>query len=268
MKGGQKMNQKSLISKPTHISNILKKWINQYIKYRHNPVKTVTTYVLLIIIILFNVLFNVSFVDGLSMENNFHTNDVAIGQKYLIKSYHLNDIVGFNPPAATHDQNKIFIKRIAGTPGDTVKITNNNVYVNGKRFVVKNNVAMNNANYGFFDIYNLNGKPVFYNNAGTKIKLDQINDIETNFRNGGFAVYHIPAHQYLVLGDNRPISEDSRVFGLIDVKSINYKYIFYIHSFSHIKSTLIIWLIIILCALSAYCLICFGVTMVYIKLYR
>ena len=78
------------------------------------------------------------------------------------------------------EENNDLIKRIIGLPGETVEIKNNEVYINDELL---------NEEYGFGITYNID-----------KITLSD--------------------DEYFVLGDNRLVSKDSRVFGPIKEEKI------------------------------------------------
>jgi len=75
---------------------------------------------------------------------------------------------------------EILIKRVIGLPGETVEIKDNKIYINGK--VLKDK-------YG-------KGKTSNYD------------------------LVKVPSDEYFVLGDNRPISADSRLMGTFSKKDI------------------------------------------------
>ncbi len=122
---------------------------------------------------------------GSSMENTLHSNDfllVALNS-YKNTSPNYNDIVNIK---YTHDNaEKYIVKRVIGVPADTIKIINNNVFINE----------------------NLLKEPYAKNVENSMFKIEVT----------------IPQDKYFVLGDNRPISYDSRYFGLIDKSSIQGK---------------------------------------------
>lgn len=85
-----------------------------------------------------------------------------------------------------------FIKRVIGLPGDYIEIKNESVYVNGEQ--IKEN----------------------YLDAGTV----------TDSANGLFTDIVVPDGYVYVLGDNREVSCDSRLFGCIPVEKIEGKAVF------------------------------------------
>lgn len=87
-----------------------------------------------------------------------------------LSGVHQGEVVTFHFP---DDPSQVFVKRIIGMPGDTVKVTNDAVYVNGKKYVVPAAIQPN-AN--------------------------------------GLGTYHVPPGHYFMMGDNRPISDDSRLW--------------------------------------------------------
>lgn len=80
------------------------------------------------------------------------------------------EVVVFHFP---DDPSELFVKRVIGMPGDTVTVTANSVYLNGK--------LLNESN------------PNISESNGTKL-----------------GTYHVPLGHYFMLGDNRSVSDDSR----------------------------------------------------------
>ena len=96
------------------------------------------------------------------------------------------DVIVFKAPT---DQEKDFIKWIIGTPGDTVYLKEGFVYLNGKK--------SNESAYLHSDVRTYGG----------------------SFLKEGQPVT-VPQDEYLVMGDNRPYSSDSREWGLLQKKAI------------------------------------------------
>lgn len=110
---------------------------------------------------------------------------LAVGDKVLVNklSYHLHgvhrgDVVVFRKPSNYYDPKvKDLIKRVIGLPGDTVSAQGGFVQVDGKRL----------------------HEPWIHAGVVTS----------------DFGPVHVPAGEYFMMGDNRPDSSDSRVFGAI-----------------------------------------------------
>lgn len=102
------------------------------------------------------------------------------------------DIAVFDSKAA----GKRLVKRVIGVPGDTVAMRDNHLYINGAAI---DYTATTNGDW----IEHLPGK--------THI-------VRTNPQAGSFSTFGqvtVPAGQYLMLGDNRDNSADSRVIGFV-----------------------------------------------------
>lgn len=98
--------------------------------------------------------------------------------------YRINGLKRFDIVVIKYNNEKI-IKRVIGLPGDYIKYKDNILYVNGK-----------------------------------EIKEEYKRDITNNFSLKDLGYEKIPENKYLVLGDNRSISKDSRIIGLIDKEDI------------------------------------------------
>ncbi|UFS70497.1 signal peptidase I [Geomonas sp. RF6] len=98
------------------------------------------------------------------------------------------DVIVFEYP---EDPSKDFIKRVVGTPGDTVEVINKKVYVNGKA----------------------------YDNPHEVHKEQDIIPKEQNPRDFMGPV-KVPANAYFVMGDNRDRSYDSRFWGFVSNEKI------------------------------------------------
>ena len=65
-----------------------------------------------------------------SMENTIMTGDRVVGNRlsYLTKNPERYDVIIFKYP---DDESQLFIKRIIGLPGETVKIRDGHIYIDG-----------------------------------------------------------------------------------------------------------------------------------------
>ena len=114
------------------------------------------------------------------------------------------DIMVFIPP---HDS-RYFIKRVIGLPGDSVRYANKVLYINGERMD-----------------YELIGEV-----TGRNYEPDMREYVEsfgershTIYKNGDFESareWQIPPGEYLMMGDNRDKSQDSRFWGLAREENI------------------------------------------------
>jgi signal peptidase I len=93
------------------------------------------------------------------------------------------DVIVFEYP---EDPSKDFIKRVIGTPGDTVEVVNKKVYVNGTP----------------------------YENPHEIHKETDLVPKEQNPRDN-FGPVKVPDNSYFVMGDNRDRSYDSRFWGFV-----------------------------------------------------
>ena len=124
---------------------------------------------------------------GPSMNPTLTEGNVLIVNKLVYRLFDIerNDIV-----VLSHDE-KYMVKRVVGLPGEHVEYKDNYVYVNGEKF-----------KEGFID-------------------LDNVHTNDFSISDWGYDV--IPDDMYLVLGDNRENSMDSRDYGLVSKKDIKGK---------------------------------------------
>lgn len=126
-------------------------------------------------------------VSGSSMVPTFQSGDYLITEKisYRFRDPKHGEIIVLKNP---RDESQDFIKRIVAVPGDTLKISNNTIYVNGK--AVKEDYLPAGIN----------------TRAGSFIREGET--IKTG------------SNQYFVLGDNRDHSSDSREWGAVTKEEI------------------------------------------------
>lgn len=150
---------------------------------------TAQTFVLafIIFIVLYQVAGQPHIVSGSSMEPNFEDKEFILTQKvsYYLQAPQRGDVVVFHYPL---DPQFDYIKRIIAIPGDTAKIQDGDVFINGKRLQEPYLAART------------------YTSGGAFLPMDKD--------------YTVPANNYLVMGDNRERSSDSRIWGLVPAKNI------------------------------------------------
>lgn len=120
-------------------------------------------------------------VSGDSMYPTLKDGNIMILNKI---GYRINGLNRFDIVVIKYQNEKI-IKRVIGLPGDYVEYKDNELYINGSK-------------------------------VDEEYDRGYTNDFDLSL----FNETTIPEGKYLVLGDNRPISKDSRMIGLIDKKDI------------------------------------------------
>lgn len=125
-------------------------------------------------------------IDGTSMEPSLHNSELVLVDKwtYLFHPPERGDVIIFRaPPEPTQD----YVKRVIGVPGDTITIKGTTVIVDG--------VALNETYVASRD-------------QGVPVGAHTITNLV------------VPANEYFVLGDNRAVSSDSRIWGLLPKQNI------------------------------------------------
>jgi len=146
------------------------------------------------------------YVPTLSMANTLLPGDFLLMSKIVPANPAIGDIVAFRSPA---NRESIFLKRIAGRPGDHIRIVNKVLYRNGQPTVEPYSVH----NTEFIDNYRDNFP------ATPNLQLaESAQQMLATCRQGNEIV--VPAGHYFVLGDNRDNSLDSRYLGLIPAANL------------------------------------------------
>ena len=132
-------------------------------------------------------------VNGQSMEPTFLSGEYVLTDKvsYQTGNPQRGDVVVFHAPEAAgcpQGTGCDFIKRVIGLPGDTIAVHDNAIYING------------------------NALPEPYIPPENVTKAGE-------FTQCGREVY-LGENEYFVVGDNRPFSSDSRVWGHIGKQNI------------------------------------------------
>lgn len=125
-------------------------------------------------------------IDGTSMEPNLHNNELVLVDKwsYLFRVPSRGDIIVFHaPPEPAQD----YVKRIIGLPGDVITVKGTAITVDGVT-LKESYVAPKNQ-----------GVP-----EGVRTIVNEV----------------VPPNDYFVLGDNRAVSSDSRIWGFVPRRNI------------------------------------------------
>lgn len=168
-----------------------------------------------------------------SMEPNLKIGDYLFVEKfsynYNINSFSFyinrfrlwNGIIKFNNPKRGDvivffsnflNNNKYYIKRIVGIPGDKIQFKNGRLIINDK--IIYNVVININDDYLLI-------KEVLKNNITYNIQINKQFNPLSIFNTT--IIYYIPKHYYFLIGDNRNNSRDSKVLeemGYINEKNI------------------------------------------------
>lgn len=149
-------------------------------------------YVVTIFVILFVIFYvaSVTMVVGNSMYPTLKDGEVFILNKF---KYRFVDIQREDIVSLDYADTKYLIKRVVGLPGEKVDIIDNKLYINDKEY--KENYLSEKLKYKDFHLEDIGYKK-------------------------------IPKDMYLVLGDNRENSMDSREIGLIKKSDINGEIVF------------------------------------------
>lgn len=118
------------------------------------------------------------------------------------------DVVVFLPP---HDPQRNYVKRIVGAPGDTLRMVDKVLYVNGSPQVEPYTRHVN----PLYDDYNPSMRWQTEFLLGT---LRERRAYRPSRDNWGPLV--VPPGKYFALGDNRDNSEDSRYWGFLDASAV------------------------------------------------
>ncbi len=108
-----------------------------------------------------------------------------------------NIISIFNNNNNSIEKDDRLIKRVVGVPGDEIDIKDGHLYLNAKKL----------------EEHYVKGETI---ERGFKLPIQ------------------VPENKLFVLGDNRMISKDSRMFGLIDYKQVEGKAIYRVYPFNHV----------------------------------
>ena len=138
-------------------------------------------------------------VDGSSMLNTLEDSEFMIATKF---DYLMGDPERFDIVICDYpntDDGMYRVKRVIGLPGETVELKEGKLYINGEELVETYITRIDERNFG---------------------------------------PYQVGEGEYFVLGDNRPISKDSRMVGCISRDDLYGLVMFVAYPFDEIRSTM------------------------------
>lgn len=143
-------------------------------------VKSILPYIIILVAV---ILIRIFIITPVSVDGNSMYPNLKNGNILLLKKFD-KSYERFDIVVLNYDGNRL-IKRVIGLPGEYVEYNNSKLYINGK------------------------------------IVEETMIDISTqNFKLESIGYNRIPDDYYFVVGDNRGVSKDSRIIGLIHKKDI------------------------------------------------
>ncbi len=133
---------------------------------------------LAIVVVVKHFLFQPFYVKGASMEPTYEDHEYLIIDE-LTYRFHppvRGEVVVFRYP---NDTSQFFIKRVIGLPGESVQVKDEGVWINGQQ-------------------------------------LDESAYLDASVQTTGSTNLTLGPKEYFLMGDNRPASLDSRIFGPVD----------------------------------------------------
>lgn len=197
---------------------------NSFKKELISWVKTIVMALVLAYLITTFIIVNAVVPSG-SMETTVMTNDRLVANRlsYVFGNPERYDIIVFKYP---DDEDTLFIKRIIGMPGETITIKDGEVYVEGQEAPLDDSFIN-----GSMDTSNINPLVKYPMTIKIPQKGDNIVDYKdivdtTIYDEDGDGKFD--ADCYIVLGDNRNNSADSRFWGnkFVSEKKIEGKAVF------------------------------------------
>ncbi len=144
------------------------------------------------------------FVDRMS----YHFVQPMVGSGFVFKTGNIHSPE--MQDAAGNQISQYYVKRLVGTPGDTLEIKAPVLYRNGKPIEGSDAFGKNARREGKY--------PGYTNNAGGPMLVDGVIASDGTMPAGGTVT--VPPNSFFALGDNSPRSKDSRFWGFVPEKDV------------------------------------------------
>ena len=122
------------------------------------------------------------------------------------------EIIVFKYP---ENEDKNFIKRVIGLPGDKIQIINGKLYINDQAVLITPTRPPSDSSVEEGPSF---GKPAFYEEQLGTVEHRIQYLIDQSHKNEG--PWLVPRDSVFVMGDNRDNSQDSRVWGFVKFNKI------------------------------------------------
>lgn len=158
--------------------------------------------------------------DFLLVNKAVYGAQLPLTKKHLpaFKSPQRGDVVVFIPP---HEPDKNYVKRLIGVAGDTLEMRNKQLLRNGQ--------SQNEPYVQHTDPSNDVYAPSMYWQC--EYRPARLKDADCRPTRDNWGPVVVPAGYFMMLGDNRDDSEDSRYWGFVDRNAVKGKPLFIYYSF-------------------------------------
>ena len=141
-------------------------------------------------------------------RHSFPLSTPLVPKRIFYSSPKRGDVIVFKTPT---DNKTDYIKRLIGLPGDTIKMVENEIFLNGKKIERK---KLNDEIYS--DTFNRQTRVTRYMETlpgGKNYEVFEMNNDVTIYDTNNVQELVVPDNQFYVIGDNRDNSQDSRFIG-------------------------------------------------------
>lgn len=146
--------------------------------------------------------FQIFVIPSAAMENTLLAGDRLVVWRFPKHTPARDELVVFRYPI---DRRQTFVQRVAGVPGDRIRISNRILYRNGSIVNEPYAVHADASSDPYRDNFPSTPATTMYNAQAEMLRRNVVNDEVV-----------VPRGKYFVLGDNRDNALDSRYWGFVD----------------------------------------------------